>query len=140
MDCAFFHPKLCHASVRKECCVKEKECRFFHLKLFRSNNKNTKSKEEDSEKEMRQKIENEVKERVEKEMKEKSVKDKQGSARNDNKKEQDFQKAQDPDLMKILKVLQEQVSELAAAEKMRKNQEQMYYQNWFPMQYQNSQQ
>ena len=73
-------------------------------------------------------------------MKEKNIKDKKESVKSDNKKDQYFQKAQDPDLMKILMVLQEQVSELGAAEKMRKNQEQMYYQNWFPMQYQTSQQ
>ena len=69
-------------------------------------------------------------------------KDKNEAVKKDRKKEKDqvFQKAQDPDLMKILTVLQEQVAELAKAEKERRNQEQMYYQSWYPMSYQTQQQ
>ena len=83
-----------------------------------------------------------MKEKLEKEMKDKSENDKKETVKRSSKKEreQDFQKAQEPDLLKIFTVLQEQVAELTAAEKARKNQEQMYYQNWYPMHYQTSQQ
>ena len=74
-------------------------------------------------------------------MKEKKEKDNKDTGKSVNKKdeEQVFHKAQEPDLVKILKALQDQVAELAAAEKARKTQEQMYYQNWFQTPYQNPQ-
>ena len=109
--------------------------------MYRSSASDPKAKGSDNEALLRQRIEKEVKEKFEQERKEKGDNKVKDAVKTVNKKdeEQVFYKAQDPDLVKILKALQDQVAELAAAEKARKTQEQMYYQNWFQTPYQNPQ-
>ena len=136
------HPKLCNATIRKEVCQNEKGCRFYHAKIYRSKSisKDQKGEDENLEKE---KLEKEIRQKVEKELKDKAEKDKKGDGKKDKKKEQEqvFQNPpMAPDIMSILKSLQEQVAELAAAEKVRKQQEQFHYQGWYPVQFQNHQQ
>ena len=76
---------LCHYSVRRECCPKERECQIFHLKLYRVSN-DRKNKEEVNEDELRKKIEMEVKEKFEKEKFVKADKEKREAGKKDNKK------------------------------------------------------
>ena len=132
---------MCHASVRKECCKNEKGCRFYQIKIYRSrNNKEEKNKDDNPEKEN---LEKEIRQKVEKELKDKAEKAKKEEVKKDKKKDKDqvFQNPPvEPDLMSILKILQEQVAELTAAEKARKQQEQLQYQSWYPVQFQNHQQ
>ena len=81
-----------------------------------------------------------MKEKYEKERIEKADKDRRESVKRDSKKasEQVFQKALEPDLSAVLVGLQKQVAELVAAEKARKQQEQMNYQSWYPVHIQNT--
>ena len=98
-------------------------------------------KVEVSEEELRKKIETEVKEKYERERTEKTVKDKRETVKKDNKQdsEQVFRMDMVPDLASVLTSLQKQVAELVEAEKVRRYQEQLNYQSWYPVHYQNAQ-